>query len=70
MDRQRRPYFAIGYATESVVMLQSDIKFFVDFELDIYMLLFTDIGLKECRPKLEDPIDARKDNFMKIALLR
>jgi len=35
---------------------------------DIYM--FTEKGLKECRPKLVDPIDARKDNFMKIALLR
>ena len=31
---------------------------------DIYT--FTGIGVQEC--KLEDPIDARKDNFMKIAL--
>ena len=33
---------------------------------DIYM--FTGLGLQEC--KLEDPIDARKVNFMKIVLLR
>ena len=31
-------------------------------------LLRHPVGLQEC--KLEDPIDTRKDNFMKVALLR
>ena len=84
MDRQRRPYFAIGYATESFVKLRSDISsissltfaFIPAIHVVVVGLcpcmadiyMSTGLGLQKC--KLEDPIDAIKVNFMKIVLLR